>query len=279
MLSPLEKYENAVPKVPVDGVRLLDTAMASLSDFLERLHERRNTTAVRNAWVAHILAKLPAIIEDMPNMKQRQKYCVVVETIDEVVAMTTELRMQIKAKALKNAFGQPLHVSCFYTGSVEGTGSDFKANGNRSDAEALEQADLIILCRKYTTGWDEWRVCGIFICRRVTSPEFLMQLLGRATRVKPGSGKKLPYVVDFANDPTWIFESAARFFEESRLYTGASGRDDMQEQVSRIRDLVGTDVEAHALTAARRLKRADQATLMAAALRHLRLQHYRPVQR
>eukprot|EP00931_Biecheleriopsis_adriatica_P063421 TRINITY_DN38408_c0_g1_i2.p1 TRINITY_DN38408_c0_g1~~TRINITY_DN38408_c0_g1_i2.p1 ORF type:complete len:891 (-),score=188.14 TRINITY_DN38408_c0_g1_i2:6-2678(-) len=275
MLSPLEKYESAVPKVPVDGVRLLDTAMSSLGDFLERVHERRNTTAVRRAWAEHILSRLPLIADDMPVMKEkrhRQKSVVVVETIDEVVAMTTELRLQIKQKTLKNSFGQLLHVSCFYTGSVEEIGTDFKANGSRQDAEALELADLIVLCRKYTTGWDEWRVCGIFICRRLTSPEFLMQLLGRATRVKPGSGKKLPYVVDFANDPTWIFESAARFFEESRLYTSAIGRDDLQEQVARIKDLLGTEVEAHAFTAARRLKRADQATLMAAVLRHLRLQ-------
>ena len=56
--------------MPVDGVCLLDTAMSSLSDFLERLHERRNTTAVRSAWAEHILAKLPVIINDMPNMKR-----------------------------------------------------------------------------------------------------------------------------------------------------------------------------------------------------------------
>ena len=28
-----------------------------------------------------------------------------------------------------------------------------------------------------------------------------MQLLGRGSRVRPGSGKKMPYVVDFMNDP------------------------------------------------------------------------------
>ena len=52
---------------------------------------------------------------------------------------------------------------------AEGTTSDFQANGCCSDKAALEKADLIVLCRRYTARWDEWRVIGIFICRRIIS--------------------------------------------------------------------------------------------------------------
>ena len=42
-------------------------------------------------------------------------------------------------------------------------------------------------------------------------------------RVRPGSGKKMPYVVDFMNDPDWVFRAAARFYEESRRYDRGGG--------------------------------------------------------
>ena len=93
----------------------------------------------------------------------------------------------------KNAMGQMLMVACFFTGYADtahgDSTTDAKVNGSH-DVDALEKADVIVLCRKYTVGWDEWRVVSIFILRRIMSPEFLMQLLGRATRVKPGTGKK-----------------------------------------------------------------------------------------
>ena len=105
-----------------------------------------------------------------------------------------------------------------------------------------------------------------------------MQLLGRAaTRVKPGSGKKMPVIVDFMNDPTWIFEAAARFFEESRMYLGIAGSGgEMRDQVCRLKDLLGGDLGDRAFAAAKRLKRADQATLMASALRHIHLRKLHP---
>ena len=35
-LNPLEKYTSAVPEIPVDGVKLIDTATASIPEFLAR---------------------------------------------------------------------------------------------------------------------------------------------------------------------------------------------------------------------------------------------------
>ena len=50
--------------------------------------------------------------------------------------------------------------------------SDYHVHSDgQQDSVALEAADLVVMCKKYTTGWDEWRVIGIFLCRKVTSPE------------------------------------------------------------------------------------------------------------
>ena len=137
----------------------------------------------------------------MKEKGHQQKHLVILENVQEVHDMAKALKKIIQARSLSNHFGKPFSVACFFTGKVDDGSTDGQANG-LPDPEALEAADIVVLCRKYTTGWDEWRVCSIFLCRRIGSPEFLMQLLGRATRVKPGSGKKMPVIVDFMNDPT-----------------------------------------------------------------------------
>jgi len=71
---------------------------------------------------------------------------------------------------------KPLNVGCFFSGKVDGV-TDVQVN-ECNDKEALEAADLIVVCQKYTTGWDEWRLIAVFLCRRIGSPELLMQLLG-----------------------------------------------------------------------------------------------------
>ena len=184
MISPLEKYESAVPCIPLDNIRLLDTASAGLQDALGRFCDRPQSPEVRSAWAKDILQRLPQIAASMPTMTERghrQKYLVVLENVQEVHDMAIELQKQIAAKRSKNAMGQTLVVACFFTGYADtangASTTDAKVNGTH-DSDALEKADIIVLCRKYTVGWDEWRVVSIFILRRVTSPEFLMQLLG-----------------------------------------------------------------------------------------------------
>ena len=84
MLSPLEKYESAVPYIPLDNIRLLDTASAGLHDALDRFYDRRKSPEVRSAWVNDILQRLPQIAASMPTMTEkghRQKYLVVLDKL------------------------------------------------------------------------------------------------------------------------------------------------------------------------------------------------------
>ena len=55
----------------------------------------------------------------------------------------------------------------------------------------LEASDVVVCCSKFLAGWGVWRLCSVFLCKRVFSEEFfLQQMLARATRARPGAGKK-----------------------------------------------------------------------------------------
>lgn len=268
-LSALDRYSSAVPKVAVDGTSLRDTETCLLSDFLERLHERRHDEALRVRWAAEILASLPPMWQDMSTMiekKHQPKHLVVLESMQEVLLMTRELKKQIVARKLRNAFGKTLNVGCFFSSNVNGV-TDNQENGC-DDKEALEAADLIVVCQKYTTGWDEWRLIAVFLCRRIGSPELLMQLLGRGSRVRPGSGKKMPYVVDFMNDPDWVFMAASRFYLETRKYVSGGGEMRVVEEC--IQGIVGTQWHNMGVLA-QRMRMCDQAMLRAHILRWFEL--------
>eukprot|EP00930_Biecheleria_cincta_P001562 TRINITY_DN102698_c0_g1_i1.p1 TRINITY_DN102698_c0_g1~~TRINITY_DN102698_c0_g1_i1.p1 ORF type:complete len:884 (-),score=142.78 TRINITY_DN102698_c0_g1_i1:206-2836(-) len=268
-LSALDHYSSAVSKVVVDGTSLRDTETCLLSDFLERLHERRHDDVLRVRWAAEILASLPPMWQDMSTMIEKMhqpKHLIVLESMQEVLVMTRELKKQIAAGRLQNAFGKTLNVGCFFSSNVNGV-TDNQENGC-DDKEALEAADLIVVCQKYTTGWDEWRLIAVFLCRRIGSPELLMQLLGRGARIRPGSGKKMPYVVDFMNDPDWVFMAASRFYLETRKY--ALGGGELRAVEECIQGIVGT--QRHNLSVlAQKMRMCDQAMLRAHILRWFEL--------
>lgn len=281
-LNPLEKYVSVVPQIEVDGARLSDTATVPLTEFLERLNAQRTSPTLRTAWAEHVLQQLPTIDKDMPEMIRQghqAKKLLVLSDMQDVFDMTMELRGQIQRGNLVNAFGQPLQVACFFSGKVQGARSDREANSWSfecpDDAAVLDEADLIAVCQKYTTGWDEWRVVAIFIFRRLGSEALLQQLLGRASRARPGSGKRRPWVFDYLNDPDWVFSAAARFYEECRAYAGGEAEggatptselEDLAKQIGRFfpESPRGPFQEAAAL----RLPASERALLRAAVLRY-----------
>merc|ERR1719197_2382980 len=85
--------------------------------------------------------------------------------------------------------------------------SEQEANGGAT----IDTCDIIVTCKKYVTGYDEWRICAVFLATRISQPEFLQQILGRATRARPGEGKRRPLIFDLANNPDGIFTSVQRF--------------------------------------------------------------------
>ena len=64
----------------------------------------------------------------------------------------------------------------------------------------LEASDVVVCCSKFLAGWGVWRLCSVFLCKRVFSEEFfLQQMLARATRARPGAGKEKSLIFDLAN--------------------------------------------------------------------------------
>ena len=39
------------------------------------------------------------------------------------------------------------------------------------------ECDILVTCRKYVTGYDEWRIAAIFLAGRINQPEFLQQVV------------------------------------------------------------------------------------------------------
>jgi len=274
ILNPLDRYISAVPEVAIDGTRLIDTAIASIPEFVERLHMRRGSPGLRSAWAKHILSQMQRIDDDMEEMVRQGHQCkklVVLGDMQEVFDMTVEMRRQAKQRGLKNAFGKRLRIGCFFSGRVDGARNDQEANScefdSFDDASVLEVADVIVVCQKYTSGWDEWRVVAIFILRRLGSAELLQQLLGRATRTRPGSGKRNPWIFDYLNDPDWIFSAMARFYEESRAYQGVAESElwDLKYQIERF----FPDPNLPWKECALELPSSDRALLRAAVVRYL----------
>lgn len=103
----------------------------------------------------------------------------------------------------------------------------------------LDQADVVVCCQKFLAGWDEWRVCSVFLCKRTFSEEHLQQLLARATRARPGTGKKRPLIYDLANHPDDVCAAVSRFWKETHHYQGHLG--EVQDLAVQITKFPGVD--------------------------------------
>lgn len=99
---------------------------------------------------------------------------------------------------------------------------------------------VLVVANKYTTGYDEPRLCAMYLDRQVSGVA-TVQTLSRLNRVYPG--KHQTYVLDFANQPEQILKDFQRY------YAGATLQGDTD--ISAIFDL------AHELDAMGIYNRAD----------------------
>eukprot|EP00928_Gymnodinium_smaydae_P020381 TRINITY_DN17876_c0_g1_i1.p1 TRINITY_DN17876_c0_g1~~TRINITY_DN17876_c0_g1_i1.p1 ORF type:complete len:1075 (-),score=179.60 TRINITY_DN17876_c0_g1_i1:198-3362(-) len=58
-------------------------------------------------------------------------------------------------------------------------------------------ADILVVCDRFETGYDNNCICLVVVDKRVTSPEKLVQIYSRGNRKRPG--KKAPLVIDLQN--------------------------------------------------------------------------------
>eukprot|EP00928_Gymnodinium_smaydae_P011659 TRINITY_DN14276_c0_g1_i1.p1 TRINITY_DN14276_c0_g1~~TRINITY_DN14276_c0_g1_i1.p1 ORF type:complete len:841 (+),score=119.18 TRINITY_DN14276_c0_g1_i1:38-2524(+) len=281
VLNPLEKYMNCATCLKADGQRLINADLAGsvpMKTFIDRLHKQKARELLTQQ-ASFVVEHLHEVCKDMPMMTSQGhqiKHLVVAETQQAVYDLGVEIKRLAAARSLSGSTGKSLRVGVFFSGMVRGSGRaagknvrDHDVNG-ASDEKMLETSDVIICCRKFLAGWDEWRVCSVFLCRRIASEEFLQQLLSRATRNRPGSGKKRPPIFDLANHPDDVCAAVARFWRETRQYEGSSG--EVNEMAVWIKELSRpcTDAAFAAADVVARLTGRDQILLRAAIVRYYR---------
>lgn len=77
-----------------------------------------------------------------------------------------------------------------------------------------DQYRVMIVANKFQTGFDEPLLCGMYVDRKLSGVT-AVQTLSRLNRAYPG--KKLTFVLDFANTEEEILESFLPFYGEARL--------------------------------------------------------------
>lgn len=100
-------------------------------------------------------------------------------------------------------------------GEVEVT--EASLNGVRDTALHFRENDdakVLIVANKYQTGFDEPRLCAMYIDRSLSGVQ-AVQTLSRLNRVFPNKPK--PMVVDFVNDPSTILESFKPYYRDAYI--------------------------------------------------------------
>lgn len=229
-LNPLEKYLNAVGAMKADGQTLVQlNGKISMKDFVDRLQKQRKVCLLEQQ-ANYVVDHLQAVYDDMPNMRQmghQIKHLVVTDSQQSVYDLGQRLKVLTSKKGKRNNLGEKMTIGVFFSGLVKAKNGkmirDREANGQEPDQKMLGKADIVVCCQKFLAGWDEWRVCSIFLCKRTHSEEHLQQLLARATRARPGTGKKRPLIYDLSNHPDDVGAAISRFWFETRHYEGRLG--------------------------------------------------------
>jgi type I restriction enzyme R subunit len=74
---------------------------------------------------------------------------------------------------------------------------------------------VMIVANKFQTGFDQPKLCAMYLDKKITNPVEIVQTLSRLNRVSPG--KETTYVVDFVNDPQVVLDAFAKYDAGARI--------------------------------------------------------------
>lgn len=109
-----------------------------------------------------------------------------------------------------------------FSGPLEVDGQTYTEAGlnGLSDAGAAFKAGdtyrVMIVADKYQTGYDEPRLCAMYVDKRLNGIA-TVQTLSRVNRIHPG--KPAPMIVDFVNDPVDVQADFAQFYVDAHIDT------------------------------------------------------------
>lgn len=74
---------------------------------------------------------------------------------------------------------------------------------------------VMIVANKFQTGFDQPKLCAMYLDKKITNPVEIVQTLSRLNRTAPG--KDTTYVIDFVNEPQVILDAFAKYDAGARI--------------------------------------------------------------
>ncbi|AZD54279.1 Type I restriction-modification system, restriction subunit R [Pseudomonas chlororaphis subsp. aurantiaca] len=74
---------------------------------------------------------------------------------------------------------------------------------------------VMIVANKFQTGFDQPKLCAMYLDKKIANPVEMVQTLSRLNRIAPG--KDTIFAVDFVNDPQAILEAFAKYDAGARI--------------------------------------------------------------
>ena len=74
---------------------------------------------------------------------------------------------------------------------------------------------VMIVANKFQTGFDQPKLCAMYLDKKIANPVEIVQTLSRLNRIAPG--KDTVFVVDFVNDPQNVLDAFARYDAGARI--------------------------------------------------------------
>lgn len=75
---------------------------------------------------------------------------------------------------------------------------------------------VMIVANKFQTGFDQPKLCAMYLDKKIANPVEIVQTLSRLNRTAPG--KDTTFVVDFINDPQVVLDAFAKYDAGARIH-------------------------------------------------------------
>jgi len=108
---------------------------------------------------------------------------------------------------------------------------------------------VMIVANKFQTGFDQPKLCAMYLDKKIANPVEIVQTLSRLNRIAPG--KDTTFVIDFVNDPQVVLDAFAKYDAGARIQTvqDANVVYDLQSELDKAG--IYTPAEVDAFTAVR----------------------------
>jgi type I restriction enzyme R subunit len=104
---------------------------------------------------------------------------------------------------------------------------------------------VMIVANKFQTGFDQPKLCAMYLDKKIANPVEIVQTLSRLNRIAPG--KDTTFVVDFVNDPQAVLDAFAKYDAGARIQTIQDSNVvyDLQTELDKAGIYTAAEVEAY----------------------------------